>query len=133
MKANFKKIIVYLSLIILFMSFVGCGKTEIDGKWVLVEGTSADGKHYSQKDFELAGIYQEYVINGENIAVKIKAQGMTEPEEGEMKLEKISGNKYNFILPEDSSIIAQVKVSGDKMTVKFADSLGGNTSYFERQ
>ena len=106
----------------------GCGKSTIQGDWVLVKEVDKDGTVLTQSDLEDLGIAESYHIE-ENV-VTYTCNLMGKDITFDLDLIDNGDNTYDFMLKEWA--FATVTLKGDTFTYTVEGEEESDTMYFER-
>ena len=123
-KASFLLILIATAMVML----AGCGKSTIQGDWVLVKEVDKDGTVLTQSDLEDLGIAESYHIE-ENV-VTYTCNLMGKDITFDLDLIDNGDNTYDFMLKE--WVFATVTLKGDTFTYTVEGEEESDTMYFER-
>lgn len=120
--------------VLLFMTAItmvvlaGCGKSTIQGDWVLVKEVDKDGTVLTQSDLEDLGIAESYHIEEDVVTYTCNLMGKDIT--FDLDLIDNGDNTYDFMLKE--WVFATVTLKGDTFTYTVEGEEESDTMYFER-
>ncbi len=106
----------------------GCGKSTIQGDWVLVKEVDKDGTVLTQSDLEDLGIAESYHIEEDVVTYTCNLMGKDIT--FDLDLIDNGDNTYDFMLKE--WVFATVTLKGDTFTYTVEGEEESDTMYFER-
>ncbi len=123
-KASFLLILIATAMVML----AGCGKSTIQGDWVLVKEVDKDGTVLTQSDLEDLGIAESYHIEEDVVTYTCNLMGKDIT--FDLDLIDNGDNTYDFMLKEWA--FATVTLKGDTFTYTVEGEEESDTMYFER-
>ena len=123
-KASFLLILIATAMVML----AGCGKSTIQGDWVLVKEVDKDGTVLTQSDLEDLGIAESYHIEEDVVTYTCNLMGKDIT--FDLDLIDNGDNTYDFMLKE--WVFATVTLKGDTFTYTVEGEEESDTMYFER-
>lgn len=121
-----------LSVAILFcLTFIGCGKTTIEGEWVLTKKICWDGTVLDKSDIEEYGWSETYNISGETVQYTCIT-----PEMGtrnyDMKMVSTGENEYTFYIA-DKLVFAVATLDGKELRYDIGTEDDMSTFIFKKK
>ena len=123
-KASFLLILIATAMVML----AGCGKSTIQGDWVLVKEVDKDGTVLTQSDLEDLGIAESYHIEEDVVTYTCNLMGKDIT--FDLDLIDNGDNTYDFMLKE--WVFATVTLKGDTFTYTVEGEEESDTMYVER-
>ncbi|MBP3196473.1 MAG: hypothetical protein J6N21_05660 [Butyrivibrio sp.] len=120
--------VLLIMIAITMVMLAGCGKSTIQGDWVLVKEVDADGTVYLQEDLEDLGIAESYHIEEDVVTYTCNLMGKDIT--FDLDLIDNGDNTYDFMLKE--WVFATVTLKGDTFTYTVEGEEESDTMYFER-
>lgn len=120
--------VLLIMIAITMVMLAGCGKSTIQGDWVLVKEVDADGTVYLQEDLEDLGIAESYHIEEDVVTYTCNLMGKDIT--FDLDLIDNGDNTYDFMLKE--WVFATVTLRGDTFTYTVEGEEESDTMYFER-
>lgn len=115
-------------VMVAMLVFTGCGKSTIQGDWVLVKEVDANGTELNQKDLEDLGVAESYHIEEDVARYTCKLMG--KDISFDLDLVDNGDNTYDFKLKD--MVFASVTLKGDTFTYTVEGAEESDTMYFER-
>ena len=123
-RATFLLIMIAITMVAL----AGCGKSTIQGDWVLVKEEQPDGTVMNQSELEDVGVAESYHI--EEDVVTYTCHVMGQDISFDLDLVENEDGTYSFMLKEWAFATATLKGNTFSYTVEGEDGI--STMYFER-
>ena len=120
--------VLLIMIAITMVMLAGCGKSTIQGDWVLVKEVDADGTVYLQEDLEDLGIAESYHIEEDVVTYTCNLMGKDIT--FDLDLIDNGDNTYDIMLKE--WVFATVTLKGDTFTYTVEGEEESDTMYFER-
>jgi len=118
----------FIMLTAAMLVFTGCGKSTIQGDWVLVKEVDTDGTVLNQSELEDLGVAESYHI--EDGVVSYTCNLMGKDISFDLELVDNGDNTYDFVLKD--IVFAKATLKSDTFTYTVEGEEESNTMYFER-
>ena len=118
----------FIMLTAAMLVFTGCGKSTIQGDWVLVKEVDTDGTVLNRSELEDLGVAESYHIEDDVVSYSCNLMG--KDISFDLELVDNGDNTYDFVLKD--LVFAKVTLKGDTFTYTVEGEEESNTMYFER-
>ena len=115
-------------MIAVMLVLTGCGKSTIQGDWVLVKEVDADGTVLNQSELKDLGVAESYHIEDDIVSYTCNLMG--KDISFDLELVDKGDNTYDFVLKD--FVFATVTLKGDTFTYTVEGGEESDTMYFER-
>ena len=118
----------FIMLTAAMLVFTGCGKSTIQGDWVLVKEVDTDGTVLNRSELKDLGVAESYHIEDDVVSYTCNLMG--KDISFDLELVDNGDNTYDFVLKD--LVFAKVTLKGDTFTYTVECEEDSNTMYFER-
>ncbi|MCR5598655.1 MAG: hypothetical protein K6G19_10810 [Lachnospiraceae bacterium] len=123
-----KTAISFIMIAAAMLVLTGCGKSTIQGDWVLVKEVDADGTVLNQSELKDLGIAESYHIEDDIVSYTCNLMG--KDISFDLELVDNGNNTYDFMFKD--LVFASVTLKGDTFTYTVEGGEESDTMYFER-